>query len=121
MTSNTRFKEKENIKNYFESPGVDIANTSVSDIVDQFEEIKMTQLTNPPDTNTEICTLLQNIRDKVKKLTTAVGQNTKGIEEFWAGLWALQSVKTAGATVSDDLKDLKESVRVLVKILKKPF
>ena len=46
----------------------------------------MTRLTDPPDTNADICTLLKNLRDEVKKLTTAVGLNTKGIEEFRAGL-----------------------------------
>ena len=50
MTRKIRNKEKEgsSIKNYFESPGVNTANTSVGDIVEQFEDSKITRPTDPP-------------------------------------------------------------------------
>ena len=73
----------------------------------------MPRSSDPPES--ESVTLLRSLIDDVRKLTAAMGLNTNGIEEYKEGLITISEVKHAVTTLSDDLKEPKESVTVSVE------
>ena len=104
-------KANTNITDYMETPEADSANASVVGIIGPFVENKTSLPVKPPDTNVEIFEILNDLSDEIKELTKAVGLNTKGITELKAGIESIKTVKNTVLTLSDDLKEIKKSVK----------